>query len=85
MYISLEWIAQRNKVLLSLDGVRDGALHRELEIAKVVDAVYYMANTRYVAPIAFFQNVLTYFLTGSKSSVKINSGNNSEYIYIILK
>ena len=42
-------------------------------MTKAVDSVYYLANAKYVAPLSFFQNVLLYYLTGSKTGVKINS------------
>lgn len=61
-----------------LEGI-GGHCDQQLEIAKAVDACYYLANKQYVAPLSFFQNVLTYFLTGSKTAVKINSAGKLFY------
>ena len=70
--IYIGWLSNRNAVLVSLlEGI--GGTTRHLEMSKAVDSVYYLANAKYVAPLSFFQNVLLYYLTGSKTGVKINS------------
>lgn len=78
-FFNIEWLKNKNPVLVSfLEGI-GGHCDQQLEIAKAVDACYYLANKQYVAPLSFFQNVLTYFLTGSKTAVKINSAGKLFY------
>ena len=65
-----------------LEGIEGTTRH--LEMTKAVDSVYYLANAKYVAPLSFFQNVLLYYLTESKTGVKINSAGNVFFFLIKL-
>ena len=66
--IYIGWLSNRNAVLVSLlEGI--GGTTRHLEMTKAVESVYYLENAKYVAPLSFFQNVLLYYLTESKTGV----------------
>lgn len=72
-----DYVSSRNHVIKSfLEGIIDEIPSKKnsaMETARCIDYIYYMRNSTFISPLSFMQSLLTYYVTGSKAAVVLNS------------
>lgn len=66
-----DWLQERNHVTVNfIKGICNDACE-EIRLAKTVESIYGCRNNSFVSPMSFSQNLLGYYITGSKSALRI--------------
>ena len=79
---------KRNNIVVSFikgvigKDVTDGTM---VSVCKTVEHLYHARNQKFISPISFCQNLLTYYVTGSKFAAQINSRGSPSGSYATIK
>ena len=76
-----EWLANRNKILLAFlcgAGMVEErcSVKKQVALIRSVEDVYYLRNLNLITPMAFGLNLLTFFVTGSKTAITYNGASS---------
>ena len=68
-----DWLDERNPVICSFIRGISGHTTSLLPLAKTVEQMYVTRDPKFVSPMAFSQNLLSYYVCGSKTAIQFSS------------
>ncbi|XP_041477204.1 uncharacterized protein LOC121425250 [Lytechinus variegatus] len=80
-----KWVCDRNLVIREfLEGIA-GKGSTESEVAKTIEHIYHLGNSKAVLPVCLGENLVSYSVSGSRAACEINSANSpaGSYPYLI--